>query len=140
MTRPKRWHRAVAGHGDALDLARDVFTRDDPKSLARSLKRSSERSKRRKGIPFQSAMAMLTFYLNRAGKALPEARRGTLEPTKGELRILFHKTYVVRVRRGLASGIRLNQTTQTINMAKGGDPMSHGSAERSVLSVRGMLR
>jgi hypothetical protein len=81
----------VTEHSDALDLEKDVFTRDDPKSIARSLKRSAEHSKRRKGTPLQSAMSMLTFYINRAGKDLPKARKDVLEQAKGELRDLFHK-------------------------------------------------
>ena len=68
-----------------------MFTRGDPKSIAQSLKRSAEHSKRRKGTPFQSAMSMLTFYINRAGKDLPKARKDVLEQAKNELRDLFHK-------------------------------------------------
>ena len=73
----------------ALDLQRTVFTRKDPKRIAASLKRSAERSMRRKGTPFQSAMSMLNFYINRAGKNLPKARRATLERAKAELRREF---------------------------------------------------
>ncbi|MBN8808199.1 MAG: DUF3175 domain-containing protein [Sphingomonas sp.] len=85
----RHWSQDVTDHSDALDLARDVFTRDDPKSIAASLKRSAEHSKRRKGTPFQSAMSMLTFYINRAGKDLPAARRKVLEQAKVELRAAF---------------------------------------------------
>jgi hypothetical protein len=91
MTAPTRWSQDVTEHSDALDLDKDVFTRDDPKSIAQSLKRSAEHSKRRKGTPFQSAMSMLTFYINRAGKDLPKARKSVLERAKDELRELFHK-------------------------------------------------
>jgi len=92
MAQPRTWSQAVTEHSDALDLDGDVFTRDDPGSIARSLKRSAEHSTRRKGTPFQSAMSMLTFYINRAGKSLPKGRKDTLEKAKDELRILFHKT------------------------------------------------
>jgi len=92
MAQPGKWSRDVTEHSDALDLDKDVFNRDDPKSIAQSLKRSAEHSTRRKGTPFQSAMSMLTFYINRAGKSLPKGRKDTLEKAKDELRILFHKT------------------------------------------------
>jgi hypothetical protein len=92
VAEPRKWWQDVAEHSDALDLQKDVFTRDDPRSIAQSLKRSAEHSKRRKGTPFQSAMSMLTFYINRAGKGLPKGQKDTLEKAKDELRILFHKT------------------------------------------------
>ncbi|EMD84316.1 hypothetical protein C725_0246 [Pacificimonas flava] len=66
-----------------------MFSKDDPKEIARSLKRSAEQSKRRKGTPLQSAMSMLTFYVNRAGDNLSASRRKTLEQAKDELRALF---------------------------------------------------
>jgi hypothetical protein len=84
-----RWSQDVTEHSDALDLEEDVFTWDDPARIARSLKRSAEASDRRKGTPYQSAMSMLTFYLNRAGSTLPEERRRTLEQAKDELRAVF---------------------------------------------------
>ncbi|HEX4696023.1 DUF3175 domain-containing protein [Sphingomonas sp.] len=85
----KKWSQDVTDHSDALDLTKDVFTRDDPKSIALSLKRSAEHSKRRKGTPFQSAMSMLTFYINRAGKDLPAEQKRVLEKAKDELRAAF---------------------------------------------------
>lgn len=88
----KKWSQDVTEHSDALDLEEGVFTQDDPKAIAQSLKRSAEHSKRRKGTPLQSAMGMLTFYINRAGKDLPAARRRTLEDAKEELRALFDKS------------------------------------------------
>ena len=91
MSAAKKWSRDVTEHSDALDLQKDVFTRDDPASIAQSLKRSAERSTRRKGTPLQSAMSMLTFYINRAGRGLPKERRDTLERAKDELRRLFHR-------------------------------------------------
>lgn len=86
-----KWSQEVTEHSDALDLEEGVFTGDDPAAIARSLKRSAEHSHRRKGTPFQSAMSMLTFYVNRAGQHLPEARRRTLDAAKDELRKLFGK-------------------------------------------------
>jgi len=88
-TDAKRWSQDVTEHSNALDLEEDVFTRDDPKSIARSLKRSAEQSKRRKSSPYQSAMSMLTFYINRAGDGLSAHRRKVLEAAKGELRAAF---------------------------------------------------
>lgn len=85
----RKWSQDVTGHSNALDLDKDVFTRDDPRSIALSLKRSAEHSRRRKGTPFQSAMSMLTFYINRAGKDLPAERKKTLEKAKEELRAAF---------------------------------------------------
>lgn len=85
----KRWSQRVSQTSDALDLRQGVFELDDPAEIARSLKRSAERSHRRKAEPYRSAMSMLTFYINRAGKTLPARRRGTLEQAKDELRTLF---------------------------------------------------
>ena len=85
----RRWSAAVTRHSDALDLKGGVFTLSDPKRIAGSLKRSALRSKRRKADPYRSALSMLTFYLNRAGKNLPAARRRTLGRAKVELRRQF---------------------------------------------------
>ena len=74
---------------DALDLDRSVFTERDPKRIAASLKRSAERSRRRKADPYRSALSMLTFYINRAGKNLPVSRRRILQRAKAELRKQF---------------------------------------------------
>lgn len=87
---PKRWSHAVTTGSDALDLDNGVFTRP-PRAIALSLKRSAERSKRRKAEPYRSAMSMLTFYINRAGKNLSEADRTRLEQAKVELRKVFHR-------------------------------------------------
>jgi hypothetical protein len=87
--RRKRWSQRVTETSDALDLEEGVFTLEDPRAIARSLKRSAERSRRRKADPFRSAMSMLTFYVNRAGKQLPAAQRARLEAAKDELRDLF---------------------------------------------------
>ena len=85
----ERWFAKVTQESDALDLESDVFTSASPRHIAQSLKRSAERSRRRKAKPFQSAMSMLNFYINRAGKNLPADRRRTLELAKSELRRLF---------------------------------------------------
>jgi hypothetical protein len=88
-TGKKRWSARVTKHSNALDLDREVFTWKDPKRIAASLKRSAERSKRRKGTPYQSAMSMLTFYINRAGTGLGARQRRVLERAKDELRKQF---------------------------------------------------
>lgn len=85
----RKWSRQVAQRSDALDLERGVFTADDPKRIAWSLKRSAEASTRRKAAPFQSAMSMLNLYINRAGRTLPAARRRVRERAKTELRKLL---------------------------------------------------
>lgn len=87
----KYWSREVTRRSFALDLEPGVFSRDNPKKIALSLKRSAEASLRRKAGPFQSAMSMLNFYINRAGKNLPARRRKVLERAKIELRALFKK-------------------------------------------------
>lgn len=87
----KRWSQRVTETSNALDLDKGVFSRDDPRSIARSLKRSAERSRRRKCDPFRSAMSMLTFYINRAGSKLSKQRRARLEAAKEELRALYRK-------------------------------------------------
>ena len=85
----KRWSRRVTEHSDALDLERRVFAKEDPRAIARSLKRSAERSRRRKSNSYRSAMSMLTFYINRAGRNLPKTRLAKLEKAKNELRELY---------------------------------------------------
>jgi len=85
----RRWSAHVTRSSNALDLSRGVFTWKDPKRIARSLKRSAERSRRRKADPYRSALSMLTFYLNRAGRNLPAGQRRTLQRAKGELRKQF---------------------------------------------------
>lgn len=89
MTR--KWSQEITEHSNALDLEPGVFTWKDPEKIARSLKRSAEQSSRRKGTPLQSAMSMLTFYINRAGHDLADADRRRLEKAKDELRALFRK-------------------------------------------------
>ena len=88
----KRWSQHVTETSDALNLEPDVFTLDDPTEIARSLSKSAEKSTRRKTEPFRSAMSMLTFYINRAGKGLPEGRKKILEKAKDELRRLYGRT------------------------------------------------
>ncbi len=85
----KYWSKHVTETSDALDLRQGVFELDDPKKIARSLKKSAEQSHRRKAEPYRSAMSMLTFYINRAGKNLPKRQRDVLEEAKDELRKEF---------------------------------------------------
>jgi hypothetical protein len=87
----RKWSQRVTQTSNAMDLREGVFTKADPKAIARSLKRSAEQSRRRKSEPFRSAMSMLNLYINRAGKNLPAKRRATLEQAKDELRALFKK-------------------------------------------------
>ena len=87
--RTRKWSGRVTRESNALDLERGVFTANDQKEIAASLKRSAERSKRRKSDPYRSAMSMLTFYINRAGKELPANRKRILERAKNALREQF---------------------------------------------------
>jgi hypothetical protein len=88
-SKSNRWSQDVTETSNALDLERGVFAQKHPRAIARSLKRSAERSRRRKSDPYRSAMSMLTFYVNRAGKKLPKAQRDRLQAAKGELRALY---------------------------------------------------
>ena len=88
-TKLKKWSSKVTRESDALDLEKGVFKKRSAHDIAVSLKRSAEHSERRKSAPLRSAMSMLTFYINRAGKELSASRRKTLEKAKDELRKLF---------------------------------------------------
>jgi len=85
----RRWSGRVTRESHALELEEGVFTWDDPKKIARSLKESADSSKRRKAEPFRSAMSMLVFYINRAGKNLDKKQLQVLEQAKDELRKLY---------------------------------------------------
>jgi hypothetical protein len=85
----ERWSQRVTETSNALDLESGVFALEDPRAIARSLKDSAERSRRRKSDPYRSAMSMLNFYINRAGTQLPAQQRVRLEAAKDELRVLF---------------------------------------------------
>jgi uncharacterized protein DUF3175 len=87
----RRWSHDVTVKSNALDLEANVFTKNSPRAIALSLKRSAEHSTRRKSDPYRSAMSMLTFYINRAGRNLPKERKERLEKAKGELRALYGK-------------------------------------------------
>lgn len=91
-SKTKYWSDYVTKHSFALDLEGGVFTWNNPQKIAKSLKKSAELSLDKKGTPFQSAMSMLNFYINRAGKNLKPARKRILEQAKVELRKLFRKT------------------------------------------------
>jgi hypothetical protein len=92
MTRATRyWLGKVTRESDALDIERDVFKQRSARKIALSLKRSAERSRRRKSAPYRSAMSMLTFTINRGGRNLPASRKRVLQRAKDELRALFHR-------------------------------------------------
>jgi Protein of unknown function (DUF3175) len=86
-----KWSAAVTRHSNALDLEDGVFKLHDPHKIALSLKRSAMRSQRRKAGPFQSAMSMLNFYINRAGSGLPGRQKQILTEAREELRLVFHR-------------------------------------------------
>jgi len=88
----RRWSQSVARNSNALDLDQGVFTWSDPARIARSLKRSAERSTRRKSSAYRSAMSMLTFYLNRAGRKLPAKQKNVLTRAKDKLREAFGRS------------------------------------------------
>ena len=90
-TKVKRWSQPVTEHSHAMDLEPKVFSKSSPRAIARSLKQAAERSHTRKSAPFRSAMSMLTFYINRAGKQLPAVDRKKLGDAKDELRKLFKR-------------------------------------------------
>jgi hypothetical protein len=87
----RRWSARVTRESNALDLEKAVFTLHSPRAIALSLRRSAERSKRRKSSPYRSAMSMLTFFVNRAGKSLPASRVRVLQQAKDQLRKLYGK-------------------------------------------------
>lgn len=87
----KKWSAKVTKTSDALDLEGGVFKSKDPEKIAESLKRSADKSERRKTTPFQSAMSMLNFYENRAGKNLSKKEKEPLEKAKNKLRKLYGK-------------------------------------------------
>ncbi len=89
VAKKNRWSQRVTRESDALDLERGVFSKRSAKEIARSLKRSADASSRRKSPPFRSAMSMLVFFINRAGKQLSPSRRQVLERAKAELRRLY---------------------------------------------------
>ena len=90
-TSARRWSARVMRTSNALDLEKGVFTQRSPRAVALSLKRSAERSARRKSAPFRSAMSMLNFHINRAGKGMSKSQKNVLERAKGELRKLYGK-------------------------------------------------
>jgi len=91
MAKTKNWSDYVTKHSFVLDLEEGVFTRDDPRKIAKSLKISAEKSLNRKGTPFQSAMSMLNFYINRAGKNLSAKQKKILNQARVELRKAFNR-------------------------------------------------
>src|SRR5436190_14115295 len=91
-SKSRRWSARVTKQSNALDLESKIFKSTNPRRIALSLKRSAQASKRRKGTPYQSAMSMLNFYINRAGKSLSQKQKGVLERTKDDLRDVFGRT------------------------------------------------
>lgn len=87
----RKWSGNVTDHSNAMDLKKDVFKSGDPEKIAKSLKHSAEESDRRKASPFQSAMSMLNFYINRAGKNLTKKEKEPLEKAKNKLRKLYQR-------------------------------------------------
>ncbi|HTV63007.1 MAG TPA: DUF3175 domain-containing protein [Verrucomicrobiae bacterium] len=85
----KFWSADVTRRSDAMDLEKNIFKSGDPRRIAASVKHSAETSRRRKGTPFQSAMSMLNFYANRAGKNLPAKQKSVISRAKDELRKEF---------------------------------------------------
>ncbi len=100
---PRRWSAGVMRRSNALDLEHGVFTKRSPRAVALSLKRSAEHSRRRKSAPFRSAMSMLNFEINRAGRNLPASRRAVLEKAKDELRKLYGRPPAKPARRARAA-------------------------------------
>ena len=88
-TSKKKWSADVTEHSNALDLKENIFESKDPGKIAKSLKKSAEESDRKKSSPYRSAMSMLTFYINRAGKNLEPAQKEVLEKAKDKLRESF---------------------------------------------------
>ena len=88
-SKSKYWSHHVMETSDAMDIEKDIFKTSSADEIAQSLKRSSTHSKRRKGTPFQSAMSMLNFYINRAGRNLPKTRKNTLQQARRKLREAF---------------------------------------------------
>ena len=88
-SKSKYWSHHVMETSDAMDIEKDIFKTGSADEIAQSLKRSSTHSKRRKGTPFQSAMSMLNFYINRAGRNLPKTRKNTLQQARRKLREAF---------------------------------------------------
>jgi len=86
---PKKWSKKVTQTSNAMDLEKDVFKQKNPKAIAKSVKRSAEKSKRKKAGPFQSAMSMINFYENRGGKNLKASQKKVLDNSKDELRKLY---------------------------------------------------
>jgi hypothetical protein len=91
MAATRRWSNQVTKHSNAMDLEAGVFRKKTARAIALSVKRSAERSHRRKATPYRSALSMITFYLNRGGKGLSASRRKVIEQAKDELRRLFKR-------------------------------------------------
>lgn len=102
--RDEKWSSRVTRNSNALDLEEGVFTWPDPRRIALSLRHSAEQSTRRKSPPFRSAMSMLVFYINRAGRNLDPEQKAVLEQAKDELRRLYGKPSPARSKAAKRSG------------------------------------
>lgn len=91
MSSKEKWSQTVTGQSDVLELEEGVFKKEDPHEIAVSLKKSAEQSNKKKRTPYQSAMSMLTFYINRGGSNFSKKRKKILEKTKNELRKVFDR-------------------------------------------------
>ena len=128
----KKWSHYVTTHSNAMDLEPGVFTQDDPQAIARSLKRSAERSTRRKSDPKRSSMSMLNLYINRAGKNLSGHHRQVLERAKDELRALFNGAASSgTARRKLAKRTRSTRATGARKMKKRGNRKGNRAGRRT---------
>jgi hypothetical protein len=131
----KYWSADVTEHSDALSLEDHVFAKSDPHAIALSLKASAEKSNRRKASPFQSAMSMLNFFINRGGSQLSAARKRTLEKAKDELRKVFGREEVDSTRAARKSTGKRSSTAKTATAkkragAKGESRRAAGSSTR----------
>ena len=122
------WSAHVTETSDALDIPGGTFAKDDPKAIARELERDAEKSNRRKSSPYRSAMSMLTFYINRAGKNLPAARKKILEDAKQVLRDEFGPQG--------AAGTRKKLTKKSTAKTEGGKKTTRKPAGRKKKTTR----
>jgi hypothetical protein len=133
----RRWSAQVTAHSDALDLQPDIFRRGSARQIALSLKRSAERSRRRKSPPYRSAMSMLTFYINRAGANLSAARLKALNGAKDELRRLYGKPVPGRAGARAKAGSRAHRAGRTGRAAAPKKGHASRTAARKTRSATG---
>ena len=127
---PSKWSGKVTRESHALDLREGVFKLPSAKAIARSLKHSAERSLHRKSSPLRSALSMLTFYVNRAGKNLSDARRHTLDAAKDERHALFERRKSTP-RRTSAKRVASSRKARPVSPARGAAKASHRKARKT---------